>query len=112
MTKTIFIFETPEGKCPFSDWLTALKDIKARAIVRARLERVRLGNLGHCKSIKDGVFELKIDFGPGYRVYFGQDGSTLVVLLCGGDKRTQKKDIARAKLLWMEYKHGTKKLSK
>lgn len=112
MEKTILIFETREGKCPFSDWLLGLKDVKGRAIIRARLERVRLGNLGDCKSIGDGISELRIAFGPGYRVYFGQDGSKLVVLLCGGDKSTQKKDIAKAKLLWMEYRNGTKKLPK
>ena len=112
MEKTILIFESRDGKAPFTEWLLSLKDIKGRAVIRARLERVRLGNLGDCKSIGDGVFELRIAFGPGYRVYLGQDGLKMVVLLCGGDKRTQKKDIARAKLLWMEYKHGTKKLSK
>lgn len=107
MQKTIFIFESRDGKSPFSEWLESLKDIKGRAVIRARLERVRLGNFGDCKNVGDSVFELRIVFGPGYRVYFGQDGATLVVLLCGGDKRTQKKDIARAKLLWMEYKYGT-----
>lgn len=112
LEKTILIFETREGKCPFSDWLLNLKDIKARAIIRARLERVRLGNLVDCKSIDDGVSELRIPFGSSYRAYFGQDGSKLVVLLCGGDKAAQRKDIAKAKLLWMEYKHGNKKLSR
>lgn len=71
---------------------------------------MRLGNLGDCKSIGDGVFELRISFGPGYRVYFGQDGPKVVVLLCGGDKRSQKRDIAKAKLLWMEYLYGRQKL--
>ena len=112
MEKTILIFETREGKCPFSNWLLTLKDVKGRAAIRARLERVRLGNLGDCKSIGDGVSELRISFGPGYRVYFGQDGPTLIVLLCGGDKSTQKRDIAKSKLLWMEYKNGSQKLSK
>lgn len=112
MEKTILIFETREGKCPFSDWLLNLKDSKGRAVIRARLERVRLGNFGDCKSIGDGVNELRVAFGPGYRVYFGQDGTKLIVLLCGGDKSTQKRDIAKAKLLWMEYKNGNKKLSK
>lgn len=111
MQKTILIFEGQDGKCPFSDWLLNLRDVKARAIIRARLERVRLGNLGDCKAVGDGVSELRISFGPGYRVYFGQDGTKLVILLCGGDKTTQKRDIAKAKLLWMEYKYGTKKLS-
>jgi putative addiction module killer protein len=90
--------------------LTSLKDVKGRAIIRARLERVRLGNLGDCKDVGDGVSELRIAFGPGYRVYFGQDGLRVIVLLIGGDKASQKKDIERAKLLWLEYKHGSKKL--
>ena len=112
MQNTILIFETREGKCPFNDWLLNLKDIKARAIIRARLERVKLGNLGDCKSVGEGIAELRISFGPGYRVYFGQDGVRIIVLLCGGDKSSQRRDIAKAKLLWMEYNYGNKKLSK
>ena len=112
MEKTLLLFETREGKCPFSDWLLALKDVKGRAVIRARLERIRQGNFGDCKSVGDGIRELRISFGPGYRLYFGQNGTKIVVLLCGGDKGSQKRDIAEAKLLWMEYKHGSKKLSK
>ena len=110
MNKTIFLFESRTGGCPFSEWLSNLKDIKARSIIRARLERIALGNMGDCKSVGAGVIELRIAFGPGYRIYFGLDGNNLVILLCGGDKKGQKKDVARAKLLWMEYKHGPKKL--
>ena len=107
MERTILIYETPRGKSPFSDWLSNLKDSKSRAVIRARIERLKLGLLGDAKSIGDGVSELRIQFGPGFRVYFGQDGARLVILLCGGDKRTQKKDIARAKLLWGEYKNAS-----
>jgi len=110
--KTLLIYETAGGKCPFSEWLTSLKDVKGRAVIRARLERVRLGNLGNCRNVGDGVSELKVSFGPGYRVYFGQDGLKLIVLLIGGDKSSQKRDIEKAKLLWCEYKHGIKKLSR
>ncbi len=110
MERTIVIYETTDGKSPFLDWLNELKDIKARATIRARLDRVRLGNLGDAKNIGDGVCELRITFGPGYRVYFGQDGLVLVILLCGGDKGSQKRDIAKAKALWREY-HANKKLS-
>lgn len=88
-----------------------LKDSKARAIVRARLNRIELGNFGDCKSVGDGVFEFRISYGPGYRVYFGRVGEIIVVLLCGGDKGTQKHDIVNAKNFWKEYKDASKKLS-
>lgn len=104
MERTILIYETADGKRPFSDWLSKLKDRKARAKVRARLNRIQLGNLGDCMSVGDGVSELRINYGPGYRVYLGQHGATLVILLCGGDKSSQQKDIAKAKELWKEYK--------
>ena len=112
MEKTILIYEAKGGKAPFSEWLLNLKDIRARAIIRARIERVRLGNLGDYKSVGEGVFELRVSFGPGYRVYLGQDGPVIVVLLCGGEKRSQKRDIAKAKLLWAEYKNERIELSR
>jgi putative addiction module killer protein len=71
--------------------------------VRARLNRIRLGNFGDCKSVGRGVEELRIDFGPGYRLYYGRQGSTVVVLLGGGDKRTQTRDIRIAQKFWEEY---------
>lgn len=74
MQRTILIYERPGGKSPFQEWLLGLKDPKARAIVRARLNRVELGNFGDCKSVGDGVFEFRISYGPGYRVYFGRVG--------------------------------------
>jgi putative addiction module killer protein len=110
MNQTIVIYEQKRGKSPFLAWLLNLKDIKARATIRARINRLELGNFGDCKSVGNGVLELRISFGPGYRVYLGRDGSTLVVLLCGGDKSSQVKDIAKAKLLWKEYKDANKKL--
>lgn len=79
-------------RAPFTDWLGAL-DRKVRARIDARIDRLILGNFGDCKSVGDGVSELRIDFGPGYRVYFGRDGKTIVLLLCGGDKSTQQADI-------------------
>ena len=104
MKRTILIFERADGKCPFQDWLLNLNDVKARAIIRARLERIALGNLGDCKSIGGGISELRISYGPGYRVYIGFDGQRYVVLLCGGDKGSQKRDITKARVLWEEYK--------
>ena len=98
---------TEAGHNPFREWLHSLRDIQARARIRVRLNRVRLGNLGDWKSVGDGVKELRLDFGPGYRVYFGQDRDVLVILLCGGDKRTQTRDIAIAKQYWQSYKRRT-----
>ncbi len=98
------IYVTEDGRAPFSDWLASLRDTKARAKIRVRLDRVGLGNLGDCHGVGDGVQELRIDYGPGYRVYFGQVGSTIVLLLCGGDKSTQTKDIEQAKRYWSEYR--------
>ncbi|MCU0783404.1 MAG: type II toxin-antitoxin system RelE/ParE family toxin [Verrucomicrobia bacterium] len=89
---------------PFEDWLDDLDDKRAVARVLARLARVRQGNPGDCKSVGEGVSELRVDYGPGYRVYFGQRGQTVVVLLCGGDKRTQDRDIRLAKQYWRELK--------
>jgi putative addiction module killer protein len=88
---------------PFSDWLASLKDSRTVGIVRARLNRIRLGNFGDCKSIGGGVEELRIDFGPGHRVYYGREESRVVILLCGGGKGTQARDILRARKYWKEY---------
>lgn len=95
---------TEAGHNPFREWLHSLRDQQARARIRVRLNRVRLGNLGDCKPVGDGVLELRVDFGPGYRVYLGQAGEVLVILLCGGDKRTQTRDITTAKGYWKAYK--------
>jgi putative addiction module killer protein len=80
----------------FSDWLRRLRDAKAKARIPARIERIKLGNPGDCKSLGGGLMELRVDFGPGYRVYFVHQGATIVLLLCAGDKRTQQRDIKRA----------------
>ncbi len=101
--RELLTYETEDGKCPFDEWLTGLKDVSGRAIIRKRLNRVRLGNLGNTRSLGDGVWELKIDFGPGYRVYYGEDGPRIVVLLVGGDKGSQSKDIESAKEYWEDY---------
>lgn len=94
---------TPDGRNPFAEWLSSLRDLNAVVKIEQRLDRVRLGNLGNSKSVGEGVCELKIDFGPGYRVYFGQFGSTIVLVLCGGDKSSQEQDIRKAKEYWKEY---------
>jgi putative addiction module killer protein len=86
----------------FVNWLRALKDAKAVARIAARVRRLELGNLGDVKAVGEGVSELRIDYGPGYRIYFVQQGNTVVILLCGGDKRTQNKDIRTAKQMAKE----------
>jgi len=84
--------------------LDSLKDVRARAKIRTRIDRIILGNFGFCDSVGLGVMELKIDFGPGYRIYFGQLGNRLLILLCGGDKGTQREDIRTAHSYWLDYR--------
>jgi putative addiction module killer protein len=101
--KEIRNYLTDDDIDPFSEWFDSLRDRRAKAKIRARLDRVEEGNLGDCKSVGNGVFELRIDYGSGYRICFGQQGSTIIILLCGGDKSTQEKDIAKAKKYWEDY---------
>ncbi|EJI4682339.1 type II toxin-antitoxin system RelE/ParE family toxin [Salmonella enterica] len=91
----------------FSDWLLSLKDSRAKARVLARIDRMKMGNFGDSELIGDGLSEARIHYGPGYRVYFMQQGEVVVVLLCGGDKNSQSKDIKKAKQIakaWREAK--------
>lgn len=81
------------GKSPFEDWVSGLRDKSAKAKIFTCIDRIKFGNFGDCKSIGHGVFELRVRFGPGYRVYFGLVGSEVVLLLIGGDKASQPKDI-------------------
>lgn len=101
----IVTYTTSRGKTPFLDWEETL-DTKVQAIVANRIDRIRLGNFGDCKPIKGaaGIKELRIDFGPGYRIYIGMQGTTVVVLLAGGDKKSQNRDIEKAKQYWLECK--------
>ncbi len=96
-------YRTEEGKTPFGEWFESLKDVRTQARIDARLNRLRCGQFGDAKAVGGGVHELRLDFGPGYRVYFGQSGRVLIILLCGGDKRTQARDIARAQAYWASY---------
>lgn len=90
------IYTNAEGSTPFEEWLNALKDIEGRARIRARLARVQAGNLGDCKPLRNGVQELRIDHGPGYRVYLSRQGPVVVLLLCGSDKRRQSVVVEKA----------------
>ena len=102
-TYDIEYFITGTGKKPFKDWLEGLKDVAGRAKIRIRLDRARLGNLGDNRSVGEGVRELRIDYGPGYRVYFALDGARIILLLLGGDKSSQERDIAQAKEYWRDH---------
>ena len=92
----IRIYTDTQDREPLTQWLEALKDIRARAQIRARLARLGAGNFGDCKPLRDGVQELKIDYGPGYRVYLSRQGPELVLLLCGSDKGDQDRAIKQA----------------
>ena len=83
----------------FSTWLRRLKDDNAAARIVARLRRLERGNPGDSKSVGEGVLEMRIDYGPGYRIYYSHRGAQIVILLCGGDKRTQQQDIKQAQML-------------
>ncbi|HSS97033.1 MAG TPA: type II toxin-antitoxin system RelE/ParE family toxin [Terriglobales bacterium] len=89
-------------------WLSALEDAKAQAKIIARIDRLALGNFGDCKALRAGLYELRIDWGPGYRVYYAFIGKTCVLLLCGGDKRKQSSDIERALEYFKDYRARTK----
>jgi putative addiction module killer protein len=95
---------TPDGQIPFDEWFYALRDSQAKLKINVRLKRVSTGNFGDYRPVGEGVLELKINFGPGYRVYFGQVETTIVLLLCGGDKSTQDEDIRKAKKYWIKYR--------
>lgn len=96
---------TADNKDVVTDWLQSLRDARAKTAVIRRLNRLEQGNFGDFKALRDGVYELRIDVGPGYRVYYAQSGKTVVLLLCGGIKRTQAADIARACDYWRDWKN-------
>ena len=98
-------YVTKNGVEPFGLWVNSLKNKKVQAIVFERLNRIRLGNFGDCHHLGQGLQELRIHFGSGYRLYFGEAGKTIIVLLCAGDKRSQRADIKKAKEYWQEFKN-------
>ncbi|MEM9211836.1 MAG: type II toxin-antitoxin system RelE/ParE family toxin [Pseudomonadota bacterium] len=104
---TLRVYETAEGTRPFDEWFDSLV-AKAAVKVTAALTRMEKGNFGDVKPVGHGVSERRIDFGPDYRVYFGRDGDEIVILLCGGTKKRQQKDIEAAKAYWKEYKRRKK----
>lgn len=106
--KTVIVYKTSANKEPFVDWLFSLRDIITRHRVEARIDRLRQGNYGDHKRFQ-GIIELRLNFGKGYRLYCGEDGHALVVLLVGGDKSSQDKDIKKALEYWRDY-HEQKKI--
>lgn len=104
--ETIKIVEyvTADGKCPFKKWIESFKDIQTKARIYRYVRSLSLGMFNNCKPVGERVHELKIDFGAGYRVYFGNEGGAVVILLCGGSKRSQDKDIKLAQKYWSDYK--------
>lgn len=97
-------YQRADGVVPLTKWLAGLRDARARAKLEIRFRRVSMGIYGDVKSVGEGVLELRENIGPGYRVYLGRHGTTLVILLCGGDKRTQDADIKQAKTYWQDWK--------
>lgn len=107
MGKTVIVYRTHDDEEPFVDWLFSLRDKILRHRVETRIDRVRQGNYGDYKRFQ-GIVELRLDFGKGYRLYCGEDGHMLVVLLIGGDKSSQDKDIAKALVYWRDYNEQKK----
>ena len=99
-------YRAPNGKEPFTEWLKSIQDKSTQNRIDKRLERLEDGNFGDFRSVGDGVSELRFPFGPGYRIYFGRIDNAPVLLLCGGDKASQARDIERAKTYWREYKEA------
>lgn len=105
--KTVITYVDQYGNEPFKDWLAHLKDIRGRQKIETRIRRLEAGLYGDCEPVGEGVSELRIFYGPGYRVYFGEENNNLVILLCGGDKSSQNRDIKQAKTFWEDYKNGS-----
>lgn len=106
--REIIAYEDADDRQPFEEWIKGLRDLGAQVRIRRRLDRARRGNLGDWKSVGKGVIELREHFGPGYRLYIGEDGDTWIVLLCGGDKSSQERDIHQAQRFWVDYQESKK----
>lgn len=97
-------YVTAAGSSSFTEWLNRLSDRGARARIRVRLDRISLGNFGDCRSLGGALRELRIDHGPGFRVYLGEIGNQVVLLLTGGTKNTQQRDIDKARAFWVDFR--------
>ena len=99
----VFYYKTRDGKVPFLDWLYSLKNKITRAKIRVQIDRVAAGNFGDHHSVGNGVWELRMNYGPGFRIYYGLAGRKIILILLGGDKKSQEKDIKLAKKCWEDY---------
>lgn len=104
MINIINEYTDERGKSPYAEWLASLRDVRARAKIIMQVDRMELGLFGDSEAIGEGLSELRIHYGPGYRVYYGKEKQHVYLLLCGGDKSTQSKDINRAKAYWHDHK--------
>jgi putative addiction module killer protein len=104
----ILHYVTESNEDIYQEWLDGLRDRATRVGIQRRVDRLTLGNFGDHKACRDGVWELRIDFGPGYRIYYSQSGKEIVLLLCGGSKRTQASDIDQAVIYWQDYQRRLK----
>lgn len=108
----IKLLETNDGKIPFQKWYNSLKDKVTKVKIRRRLDRLELGNFGDTESVGKGIYELRFHFGGGYRIYFSRVGNFVIILIGGGDKSTQKKDIAKAQEIWSKYKNEVERYTR
>jgi putative addiction module killer protein len=97
-------FKTRTGKRPFKEWMTRLKDTVGHARILARIRRAERGHFGACRDLRGGLFEMKENYGPGYRIYFGLEGDEIILLLIGGRKGTQDRDMEKARTHWEEHR--------
>lgn len=109
MTILLRKYLTPDGRCPLDEWLHELRDIRAAKRVQIRIDRLTLGLEGDWRSVGDDVRELRIPEGKGYRVYYAWDSLTMILLICGGDKSSQSKDIEQAQAFWRNYRERTER---
>ena len=99
-------YKSEQGNVPYKKWIFSIKDKAVSTNITRRIQRIQWGNPGNFKAFSGGICELKLNFGPGYRIYYGMDGKTMIILLHGGDKSTQRKDIEKAKTYWQDYKEN------
>ncbi len=102
--RRLLLYQDSGGRRPFADWLMGLRDPSDQDRIPSRLNRVAAGLFGDVKPVGEGVMELRLMFGPGYRIYFGCEGDQVVLLLCAGDKSSQRRDIRKAKEFWADYR--------